>query len=208
MDALIGLLGTLIIFIGISGLIYPYWKMDTRKKAGAVMAAGAVLFAVAMAMGDTPEETKAKRVAAVELKEELAAEKAAAKSAKIASAKKEAEEKAAEAEEEAKIAAALEALNHNYDSVDGDEFLYTAGLSDDDNAAGQRAASIVAFRYKGTKDGVIKLTSDGYTITCPVDCRIVTMKNGYGKQRVAFNPASIVGAAIVDAQQGKLDNPE
>jgi ribosomal protein L40E len=93
----------------------------------------------------------------------------------------------------------------HYSSIDGDDYLYVAGISSDEQKAGQVAENYVSFRYKGTKDGKITIASQGMTLRCDVDCRVITISSPYGtKEHVGYTPNSVAGAAFTDAMNGLL----
>jgi hypothetical protein len=92
-----------------------------------------------------------------------------------------------------------------YASIDGDDYLYSAGISDDARDAGQVAGQFIAFRYRGVKDGKITLTGEGMTLRCDENCTVITMVDQFGnKQHLEYNPASVAGAAFTDAINGLL----
>lgn len=94
---------------------------------------------------------------------------------------------------------------HFYSSVDGDDYLYSAGISENARDAGQVAGQFIAFRYRGVKDGKITLTSEGMTLRCDEDCAVITMIDQFGnKQHFEYNPDSVAGAAFTDAMNNLL----
>lgn len=94
---------------------------------------------------------------------------------------------------------------HQYTSIDGDEYLYASGISENDKSAGQTASKIVPFRYKGVRNGKITLISQGMTLTCDADCVIITARGPYGMvDRYQYTPDSVAGAAFTDAMNGVL----
>ena len=94
---------------------------------------------------------------------------------------------------------------HLYSAIDGDEYLYSAGISDDAKNAGQVAGQYISFRYRGVKDGKIILNSDGMTLRCDVNCTVITLVDQFGnKQHLENNPASVAGSAFTDAMNGLL----
>jgi hypothetical protein len=94
---------------------------------------------------------------------------------------------------------------HYYASIDGDEYLYAHRISEDAKNAGQAATEYTAFRYRGVKNGKITLTSEDMTLTCDLDCKVITVSMPYGpKQRMEYNPDSVAGGAFYDAMNGML----
>ena len=95
--------------------------------------------------------------------------------------------------------------DHLYTSIDGDEYLYSAGISDDARDAGQVAGQFIAFRFRGVKNGKITLTGEGATLRCDEVCTVITMIDQFGnKQHIEYNPSSVAGAAFTDAMNGLL----
>ena len=94
---------------------------------------------------------------------------------------------------------------HLYSTIDGDDYLYSAGISDDAKNAGQVAGQFIAFRYRGMKEGKIILSSDGMTLRCDEVCTVITVVDRFGnKQHIEYNPASVAGSAFTDAMNGLL----
>ena len=94
---------------------------------------------------------------------------------------------------------------HLYSTIDGDDYLYSAGISDDAKNAGQVAGQFIAFRYRGMKEGKIVLSSDGMTLRCDKVCAVITVVDQFGnKQHIEYNPASVAGSAFTDAMNGLL----
>ena len=92
-----------------------------------------------------------------------------------------------------------------YASIDGDEYLYSAGISKDAEDAGQVAGEFMAFRYRGLKEGKIMLTSKGMTLRCDQVCKVITVTDQFGsKQHIEYTPDSVAGAAFTDAMNGLL----
>ncbi len=93
-----------------------------------------------------------------------------------------------------------------YSSIDGDDYLYSAGISDEAKNAGQVAGQFMAFRYRGMKDGKIILSSEGMTLRCDENCTVITMIDQFGrKQHIEYNEESVAGAAFKDAMNGLLE---
>lgn len=100
--------------------------------------------------------------------------------------------------------------NHNYDFKDGDLYGYIAAISEEEQKVGKAAGDVVTYRYVGFWDAAhhIELVGDNSAILSVSDCSmpcvaIKTYSNGT-MRRVAYNPASVVGAAMQDAMSGKL----
>lgn len=91
----------------------------------------------------------------------------------------------------------------NYSERDGSNYYYAAALSEDDKKAGKAAGSVVVFRYRGEKDGVFKLESEGVTFRCKNPCSIIRGVDKYGnEQNMQYVPESIIGSAFDDAFNG------
>jgi hypothetical protein len=99
---------------------------------------------------------------------------------------------------------------HLYDFHEGEIYGYIAAISEEEKKNGKAAGDVVMFRYLGfydDADHLERVNAAGNKIgssECARPC--VAIKTNYSGQldRTAFNPASIVGAAFVDAQNGKL----
>jgi hypothetical protein len=100
---------------------------------------------------------------------------------------------------------------HFYAEKEGDNYLYIAGLSEDDLAAGKKAADVSTVRYAGLKNGVYTLQMIGGddtvlgTAECTNPCKIVTLKVVGQVERVAYSDESVMGAAFQDAFNGFLE---
>ena len=102
---------------------------------------------------------------------------------------------------------------HNYDFRDGDTYGYEAALSDDDRKAGKAARDVVIYRYAGLIEGkhtLEFLEPDGAISSvsqCSSDCHAIRTWAGGRSYLRAFDPSSILGAAMEDAIKGRLRKP-
>ena len=184
----VGILSLPVILIGLICLIRPIAKIriPTRKRAAIVLSAGLVAFVVAMStpyrIDPAPPPAKPDASKGPEVAEATATP------------------------EPAVPPLTPSPPQPMYASIDGDEYLYSAGISDDAKNAGQVAGQFMAFRYRGVKDGKITLTSEGMTLRCGENCSVITMIDQFGnKQHIEYNPSSVAGAAFADAMNGLLE---
>ena len=90
---------------------------------------------------------------------------------------------------------------HNWRYRVGQDYAYEA-----EPAAGQAKPVVQVYRYLGEHDGVFALRTGGDTMTCANPCETITVHTGlFHVERVAFDPDSLVGAALTDAFNGQLD---
>ena len=183
----VGVLSLPVILIGLICLIRPIAKIriPTRKRAAIVLSAGLVAFVVAMStpyrIDPAPPPAKPDASKGPEVAEATATPEPSA------------------------LPQPPPPPEPMYASIDGDEYLYSAGISDNARDAGQVAGQFMAFRYRGVKDGKITLTSEGMTLRCDENCSVITMIDQFGnKQHIEFNPNSVAGAAFADAMNGLL----
>lgn len=107
--------------------------------------------------------------------------------------------------------------DHNYQAVDGVEYSYVAGISDEARKAGQAAASVINFRYAGERDGKHQVhTTDGATVTameCARPCEVIKLmsfmdadylRNTVKVERIVNQPGSLANAVFSDVLAGKL----
>ena len=96
---------------------------------------------------------------------------------------------------------------HNYDAVEGSIYYYGAAVTEEQRKTGKQAPDMVAFRYLGRDnqghDTLQRAGSDGdrSTITCARPCKVIHYASG---ATVGFDEGSVVGAAMADAQHGRL----
>jgi len=95
-----------------------------------------------------------------------------------------------------------------YAEKEGDLYLYTGELTDNERARGIATAPVVAFRYRGQNDegqhvlaSISEAGSEFIRYRCSNPCRIIRTDSG---ERIAFSPASILGVAFADAFAGHL----
>ncbi|MFC7499022.1 hypothetical protein ACFQRC_07280 [Enterovirga sp. GCM10030262] len=83
-------------------------------------------------------------------------------------------------------------------------------MSEEDRKRGKEAGDVVMYRYAGFWDGEFHLEglNDNGDITSVNTCSqpCIALKSYYGGRmiRTAYNPASVVGAAMEDAMKGRL----
>lgn len=99
---------------------------------------------------------------------------------------------------------------HNYNFKEGDLYGYIAAVSDEEKKTGKVAGDVLTFRYAGFWDGQyhIERVDDANRIVSVSSCAkpcvaLKTWSNGQ-MTRVAYNPESIVGAAMQDAMDGRM----
>ena len=171
--AIILTVGLAIFVIGLIGVVRPFGRVSTRRRAAAWVGCGLAAMIAALVVGPEPEP----------------------KGATTASSGAAIPESTEEPEPPQPL----------YASIDGDDYLYSAGISDDARDAGQVAGQFIAFRYRGVKDGKITLTGNGMTLRCDENCTVITMTDQFGnKQHLEYNPSSVGGAAFADAMNGLL----
>ena len=96
---------------------------------------------------------------------------------------------------------------HNYDAVEGSIYYYGAAVTEEQRKTGKQAPDMVAFRYLGRDnqghDTLQRAGRDGdrSTITCARPCKVIHYASG---ATVGFDEGSVVGAAMADAQHGRL----
>lgn len=110
------------------------------------------------------------------------------------------------------------ASSHNYTVVDGREYGYPQEVSTSAKQEGRVAGSVIMFRYAGVRNGKHQLlVVKGDVITafeCAEPCQVIkvmavpTITAPVGAvhiEHLQYNPASIAGAAIDDAVNGRLE---
>lgn len=133
-----------------------------------------------------------------------ASSSATADAQQAAAAATDAQSAAADAQVAAAAAATdAAAADHNWIYKEGLTYGYASGLSEDDKKAGKAISDVVMLRYLGTKDGLYRLLSvdDGTIESCANPCRVIKA----GSDHYMYNPNSVIGAALQDAFNGKLE---
>ena len=94
---------------------------------------------------------------------------------------------------------------HNWQYRSGQDYAYQEDVSQDPKRAGQAAATVQIYRYLGEHEGVFALQFGGHTVTCANPCQVIHVSDGgFHVERVAFDPNTIIGAALTDAFNGQL----
>lgn len=99
----------------------------------------------------------------------------------------------------------------NYDSREGDMYLYVSAISEDDEKAGRSAGNVSMYRYLGEREGTYRLAilrDDGDQVAlaeCVRNCKVIKLTWADGAiSRVGYNSSSIIGSAFEDAFNGNL----
>jgi hypothetical protein len=98
----------------------------------------------------------------------------------------------------------------NYAEREGDTYLYTTAVSEEEQKRGQAVGNVVIYRYRGEKDGVHVLENvglDGRVTTiseCSEPCRIIRSRYRGTLDRIPFDSTSVIGSAFEDAIAGRL----
>ncbi len=98
----------------------------------------------------------------------------------------------------------------NFSERDGDVYLYTAEVSENDKKEGKVTGGVVGYKYLGESGGVYQLASvddsdsQFATSECKNPCRIIVRRFRGTKDRIAFSENSVVGSAFLDAFNGHL----
>jgi hypothetical protein len=106
--------------------------------------------------------------------------------------------------------AAPAAPAHNYAFKEADAYGYIAAVSEEESKRGKVAGDVVMFRYGGFWDDEFhleRLDDNGDVIgliTCSKPCIAIKRYSSGSMTRTAYDPASIVGAAMEDAMNGRL----
>jgi hypothetical protein len=98
----------------------------------------------------------------------------------------------------------------NFSEKDGDIYLYTTALSENDKKEGKATGEVVGYKYLGESDGVYRLASvddsdsQFATSECKTPCLIIVRRFRGKKDRIAFSENSVIGSAFLDAFNGHL----
>jgi hypothetical protein len=99
----------------------------------------------------------------------------------------------------------------NFSEKDGDVYLYTTAVSEEDQKKGRATGDVVGFKFKGDADGVYRLAvlndadREIGSAECRRPCSVITYRyNDGSKDRVAFSDNSVIGSAFLDAFNGHL----
>jgi hypothetical protein len=94
---------------------------------------------------------------------------------------------------------------HNWLYRKGQEYAYQQDPSAVPHKAGSQAPAVQMYRFLGERDGVYTLQVDGETATCANPCQVITLQaGGFHRERLAFDPDSLIGAAFTDAFNGRM----
>lgn len=100
---------------------------------------------------------------------------------------------------------------HNYKMKEGINYGYVGGISDEERASGKAAAELHLFRYLGKQDGldtIEQVDENGNSILkaqCANPCEFMKLIVEGETQRVQYNPETLGGAVMQDAQRGFLE---
>lgn len=100
----------------------------------------------------------------------------------------------------------------NYNSKDGNTYMYVSAVSHEDQEKGRATGDVVMFRYLGQSDGLYRLAilDDSErqiaVAECQNPCAVITERFSSGRvSRVGFSQESIIGSAFADAFNGFLE---
>jgi hypothetical protein len=99
---------------------------------------------------------------------------------------------------------------HRWQFHEGDVYGYIAAVSEEQRKQGQAAGDVVMYVYRGFFDGADHLDNVDAAgralsnLECARPCIAIKVSRYGGGERIAFNPASVSGAAFIDASNGKL----
>lgn len=100
--------------------------------------------------------------------------------------------------------------SHNYTFVDGNQYGYTAAISEEDQKKGKAAGDIVMFSYAGHWNNsyhIDEVNDAGYVLAnyeCGTPCIAIKIGQGAYARRIAYTPLSVIGMAFQDAMRGEL----
>jgi len=86
-------------------------------------------------------------------------------------------------------------------------WLYRVGqdYAYEEDVAGQAKPVVQTYRYLGQRDGLFTLQFGGHTVTCANPCDVIHVSDGgFHVERLAFDPNTIIGAALTDAFNGQM----
>jgi hypothetical protein len=101
--------------------------------------------------------------------------------------------------------------DHRYITREGELYGYVTAVSEEDKKRGRAAGDVLMFRYEGVHKGIYELTAiDGsgrpqFSYECTRPCTAIKAYSWQGIERWEFNPDSVIGAAFIDAFNGKLE---
>jgi hypothetical protein len=86
-------------------------------------------------------------------------------------------------------------------------WLYRVGqdYAYEEDVPGQVKPVVQTYRYLGQRDGVFTLQFGGHTVSCANPCQVIHVSDGgFHVERLAFDPNTIIGAALTDAFNGQM----
>lgn len=86
-------------------------------------------------------------------------------------------------------------------------WLYRVGqdYAYEEAAPGQTKPVVQTYRYLGQRDGLYTLQFGGHTVSCANPCQVIHLSDGgFHVERLAFDPNTIIGAALTDAFNGQM----
>jgi hypothetical protein len=100
----------------------------------------------------------------------------------------------------------------NYQDKDGNIYEYVSAVSEEDAKKGKAVGDVSLFSFRGVFQGRYRISAvdnDGRTLwdyDCSNPCHVIKeYRQGRITDRVAYNPASIIGAVFEDAFNGFLE---
>jgi hypothetical protein len=86
-------------------------------------------------------------------------------------------------------------------------WLYRVGqdYAYEEDAPGQAKPVVQTYRYLGQRNGLFTLQFGGHTVSCANPCDVIHVSDGgFHVERLAFDPNTIIGAALTDAFNGQM----
>lgn len=86
-------------------------------------------------------------------------------------------------------------------------WLYRVGqdYAYEEDVPGQAKPVVQVYRYLGRQGGLYTLRFGGHTVSCANPCQVIHLSDGgFHVERLAFDPNTIIGAALTDAFDGQM----
>jgi hypothetical protein len=86
-------------------------------------------------------------------------------------------------------------------------WLYRVGqdYAYEEDVPGQAKPVVQTYRYLGQRNGLFTLQFGGHTVSCANPCDVIHVSDGgFHVERLAFDPNTIIGAALTDAFNGQM----
>jgi hypothetical protein len=88
---------------------------------------------------------------------------------------------------------------HNWQYRVGQDYAY------EEDIPGQAKPAVQTYRYLGEHNGLFTLQFGGHTVSCANPCQVIHLSDGgFHVERLAFDPNTIIGAALTDAFNGQM----